>query len=178
MESFMFSSNQARRLGKTAVLALAALLLACAFGGSELAPAQDKGGPAAPKVGVVVNEAKAFQGYTLVFPTTSKKTYLVDMKGKVIQTWEGADVPGLSAYLLPNGHLLRPCKLSSKETPFSSAPAAGGRIQEFTWDGELVWDFKLANDRQLQHHDICKLPNGNVLLIVFDRKAAQEAAAA
>jgi len=55
---------------------------------------------------------------------------------------------------------------------------AGGRVQEFTWDGELVWDFELASDTQLLHHDIERLPNGNVLMIVWERKTAEEAIAA
>src|SRR5262249_25016774 len=54
----------------------------------------------------------------------------------------------------------------------------GGRIQEFTWEGELVWDFRFYNDKQLPHHDFTRLPNGNVLLIVWDRKVAKEALAA
>jgi Spy/CpxP family protein refolding chaperone len=45
-------------------------------------------------------------------------------------------------------------------------------------DGELVWDFKFFNDKQLPHHDITRLPNGNVLMIVWDKKTAKEASAA
>ena len=67
----------------------------------------------------------------------------------------------------------------SAATPaFRPRPGVGGRIQEFTWDGELVWDFKFYNARQLPHHDMTRLPNGNVLLIVWDRKTTEEAIAA
>src|SRR5207248_7917296 len=61
---------------------------------------------------------------------------------------------------------------------FGPGPGVGGRLQEFTWEGELVWDFQFFNAKQLPHHDLTPLPNGHVLLIVWDRKTAKEALAA
>ncbi len=125
------------------------------------------------KLGLVIDDPKAFQGYTLLAPMGSPKTYLIDMKGRVVRTWESDSCPALSAYLLGDGHLLRPAGL--RDQPFGVGPGAGGRIQEFTWDGALVWDYKLANEKQISHHDIAKLPNGNVLMIVREKKTAEEA---
>ena len=93
------------------------------------------------------------------------------MQGKVVRTWQGASKPCSSAYLLPNGNILRPCHPTEmKQTiiPGMTGPN-GGRIQEFTWDGELVWDFTLSTPTQLSHHDVCKLPNGNVLMIAWEK---------
>src|SRR5262249_10115065 len=42
----------------------------------------------------------------------------------------------------------------------------------------LVWDFKFHDDKRVAHHDICRLPNGNVLLIVWEIRTADEAIAA
>ena len=109
---------------------------------------------------------KAFAGYTLVTPLRSTATYLVDMQGRVVRTWESEYTAGQVAYLLENGHVLRAGQLSDKERLFAS-PAAGGRLQEFTWDGELIWDFKLHNDKQVPHHDFTRLPNGNILLLLW-----------
>src|SRR5438874_2056903 len=58
----------------------------------------------------------------------------------------------------------------------STGPA--GAVQEFTWEGEHIWDFRFANRTQLPHHDITRLPNGNILMIVWDKKTAREALAA
>jgi hypothetical protein len=127
------------------------------------------------KVGLLVNEPKASQGYTLLAPLTSNNTYLIDMHGRVVRTWKSDCNPGASAYLLPNGHLLRAGQV--KDPPFFFG-GAGGRLQEFTWDGELVWDFTLASATRLAHHDVCKLANGNVLMIVWETKSAKEAIAA
>jgi hypothetical protein len=65
-----------------------------------------------------------------------------------------------------------------QEPALFGGPANGGRIQEFDRDGKIVWDYKLSNDKQLPHHDICPLPNGNVLMIVWEKKTAREAIAA
>ena len=92
-----------------------------------------------------------------------------------MRAWETGSAPALSAVLLENGHLLRPGLIGRDTRVFGPGPAVGGRIQEFTWDGEPVWDFKFYNARQLPHHDMTRLPNGNVLLVVWDRKTAEEA---
>jgi hypothetical protein len=123
------------------------------------------------------NGPKAFQGYTLIAPLQSTKTYLIDMQGQVVHMWESDYAAGQDAYLLEDGHLLRAGKLTSEEQLFSG-PAAGGRVQEFTWDGELVWDFKFHNAKQVAHHDVARLPNGHVLLIGWELKTAEETIAA
>ena len=51
-------------------------------------------------------------------------------------------------------------------------------MQEFTWDGELVWDFTYFTEKSIPHHDYTKLPNGNVILIMIERKSPEEAIAA
>jgi hypothetical protein len=158
-------------------------------------PAKGKGEPAkkaAAKTGLLVNDAKAFQGYTLIAPLKSTKTYLLDMQGRIVRTWESDCTPAHCGYLLENGNLLRPGALpgamkgpggpggdkKGKGGKGFGGAGAGGRVQEFTWDGEVVWDFTLSNGKQLPHHDITRLPNGNILMIVWDRKSKDEAIAA
>jgi hypothetical protein len=121
----------------------------------------------------LLNEPRAFPGYTLVAPLLSTKTYLIDMQGRVVRTWESNYTAGQEAYLLENGHLLRAGQLLREERHFVG-PAAGGHVQEFTWEGELVWDFRFHNEKQIPHHDFARLPNGNVLLVVWEIKTAEE----
>jgi hypothetical protein len=132
--------------------------------------------PAPAKFGLLLNDSRAFQGYTLIAPMFSKTTYLIDMKGKVVRTWESEYTPGVSAYLLENGHLLRPG--AHQPTPSGFGPGAGGRVQEFDGDGQILWDFKYVNDERLPHHDVTRMPNGNVLMIVWEKKTKDEAIAA
>jgi hypothetical protein len=142
------------------------------------ATSKDEPKPPPAKLGLVLNEPRALQGYTLLAPMDSSTTYLVDMTGQVVMTWKSDCQPALCPLLLENGHLLRPGSIGGDSRVFGPGPGVGGRIQEFTWDGELVWDFRFYNSRQLPHHDMTRLPNGNVLLIVSDRKTAEEGIAA
>jgi hypothetical protein len=167
------------RLDRGTLLTLALLALGVAIPGvwTSFAHAQPARPPelAKPKLGLLMNEPTAFKGYTLIAPNDSNTTYLIDMDGRVVQTWKSDCHAGESAYLLENGHLLRSGAI--KNPPFFGA-GAGGRIQEFTWDGELVWEFQYSNKTQYPHHDICRLPNGNVLMIVWEKKTSKEAVAA
>jgi hypothetical protein len=141
----------------------------------EIAPADD---PDAPEPeGVLVKDARAFRGYALLSPIMSHDTSLIDTDGRTVRTWHCGCPPALGARLLENGHLLRAGQLTRGEQSFEHA-GGGGRIQEFDWNGELVWDFRLCDDRHLPHHDVLKLPNGNVLVVVCERIPAADARAA
>ena len=133
-------------------------------------------GPATQGVGLLRNEPGAFQGYTLLSPLLGKTTYLIDMQGRVVKSWKTEFTPASSAYLLENGNLL--CAGEQPNRPWSVGPAVGGRVQEFTWDGQLVWDFTYFTEKSIPHHDYTKLSNGNLILIMIERKTAAEAIAA
>jgi hypothetical protein len=132
--------------------------------------------PAKSKTGLIVNDPRAYQGYTLLAPIMSKMVYLLDMQGRVIRTWEDETPGNLSVYLLENGHLLRYGRLA--EQPFGDGAGAAGHIEEFDFAGKRVWDYRFASVKQLAHHDIFRMPSGNVLMIVWDKKSPAEAVAA
>lgn len=162
---------------RVVALLLTALLIASIPLAAQAPPDAAPATRTPPTVGVVVNEPSAFQGYTLVAPLQSKMTYLVDMQGRVVHSWESRYTAGQDAYLLPNGHLLRSANLGENEAFFAGA-SQGGRIQEFTWDGELVWDYKFHNEKQIRHHSITPMPNGHVLTNVWERTTPAEYMAA
>jgi hypothetical protein len=129
------------------------------------------------ELGLNINDPRAYPGYTLLAPMTSGTTYLIDLKGRAVNTWKSDCSPALGAMLLENGHLLRPGALNGEPHPLNGS-GAGGRIQEFTWEGRPVWDYTLATDNLLPHHDISRLPNGHVLVLAWEAKTVAEALAA
>ncbi len=182
----------ARLATKFSVAATMALMLSMLgailpFAAAGLSPADDpvpekvkaKAAPTKPaptKLGLLLNDSRAFQGYTLIAPMFSKTTYLIDMQGKVVRTWESDYSPGASTYFLENGHLLRTG--AHQPTPSGFGPGAGGHILEFDVDGQLLWDFKYFDEKHLPHHDVTKLPNGNVLMVMWEKKTKEETLAA
>ncbi len=117
--------------------------------------------------GVTLTVDGAFDGYTLVAPSESKTTYLVDLDGDVVHEWQSEFTPGLQVYLLENGQLLHTGK-TRRETPFSKGNGWGGVVELLDWQGTPTWRYRYANHDRIQHHDVEALPNGNVLLLAWD----------
>src|SRR5438105_1861165 len=65
------------------------------------------------KVGLTINDPRAFKGYTMWSPGKQKKTFMIDIEGRVVKVWECDCEPGIG-YLLPNGNLLRTGKITEK----------------------------------------------------------------
>ena len=55
-----------------------------------------------------------------------------------------------------------------------SGAAVGGLVQEIDPAGNVVWEFEYSSETYITHHDITLLPNGNVLLIAWERKELEE----
>ncbi len=126
-----------------------------------------------PRPALRVHEERAFEGYTLFSPLQSGTTFLIDMEGEIVHRWESGLAPAGAVYLLDNGHLLRAGR--HDDNPRFRGGGIGGRIQEYDWDGNLVWEYLVADDYQTQHHDLEPLPNGNVLAIVWEHRYREDA---
>jgi hypothetical protein len=126
--------------------------------------------------GQAIAQSRPSPGYTLIASLGSRDTFLIDLDGKVVHQWTSDYQPGNAVYLLDDGSLLRTGKVPN--ATFNARGGTGGRIQRFSWDGELLWDFKLSDDQYCQHHDIEPMPGGNVLCIAWQRKSREEAIAA
>ncbi len=148
---------------------------ASATGAVQAQPPPDRPGPDGSSRGLMRNEPSAFQGYTLFAPLRQTTTYLIDMRGEVVHRWASRFNPGNSAYLLPDGSLLRAAR---DPHPNFRGGGIGGRIQRFDREGRLLWDYAYADENKCHHHDIEPLPNGNVLVLAWERKTREEAIAA
>ncbi len=112
-----------------------------------------------------------YPGLTIISERTSNESFLIDLEYNVVKTWHGDEVPTDLAYMLPDSSVLRPCKVPN-------AGGRGGRIQKIDANDVVVWDYLFASDDHLQHHDIEPMPNGNVMLVAWERKTLAEAIAA
>jgi len=114
-------------------------------------------------------------GYNLFSPLGSTDTFLMDNDENVLNTWTSSYGPGLSLYLLGNGDLIRTA--STDSTDFDTGGAAG-RVERYDWEGNLIWEYDYDTADHRSHHDIEVLPNGNILLIAWQKKTEAEAIAA
>ena len=126
-------------------------------------------------VGLFLNTPKACPGYTLFAPKHNTTTYLMDNQGRVVHQWQSAYDPGQSVYLKPNGNLLHTCQMRNRSF---TGGGEGGRIEEYDWSGKMIWEFSYTTDQYQQHHDIAPLPNGNILMLVVEKKSQADCLAA
>ncbi len=108
--------------------------------------------------GLTIYTDKAFPGFT-IYPTSgTAEVLLLNMKGETVHKWP---VDADRARLLPNGNLL---VIHGSKWGIDHEPWASMRniIREYSWEGDVVWEYELPEP---VHHDIRKLPNGNILTL-------------
>ncbi len=141
--------------------------------------------PPAKTVGLLLNEPEAFDGYTLFNKRGTKTIYLIDNQGRVVHRWE-LEARALFARLLENGNLLTFARYSDGDPEISVRersvrgfdpnedifPPLG--VREVDPNGDILWDCAQGSP----HHDVLKMPNGNVLLLSRQRKTPEEVIAA
>lgn len=108
--------------------------------------------------------------YTLVAPQNSS-AQLVDTNGTVYKTWNFNDRTGYSCYLLPGGDLVRTVSYGGN-TLWGGGMT--GQVQIVDWDGNVTWTYTHSSSEYCLHHDICPLPNGNILMISYDVRSNEE----
>lgn len=123
---------------------------------------------------IVVYDAHPSEGYILFTPVISRLTYLVDKLGNVVHTWNSKFLPADSAYLLENGNLLRTAFLGPHPNFLIMILGTGGGLQEIAPDGTIVWEFWHIGRNYVPHHDVEVLPNGNILMLVWEIKTYGE----
>lgn len=124
-------------------------------------------------VGLFSKTDSVKDGYVLFGPKYSNTTYLIDNCGNQQFSWNSNYKAGGSVKLLPNGNLLRSC-VYENNSPITGG-GAGGRIEAIQPDQLIAWSIDLSNDSIRQHHDYELLPNGNVLMIIWELKSMQQA---
>ncbi|SVB62297.1 uncharacterized protein METZ01_LOCUS215151, partial [marine metagenome] len=117
-----------------------------------------------------------FDGYTLFTPKSAAEdgasTRLINNDYEIINSWSHDNGPASMPYLLQDGSIIYPYRV---EHPTMDAGGVGGGIQKQSWDGDIQWEYTFSDENYQHHHDVEPLPSGNVLIIVWEKKTAQEA---
>ena len=131
-------------------------------------------------VGTIQCNDNISEGYTLFSPMPTSTSYLIDNEGRLVHNWTspGGHRPGMSAYLLDDGSLLRTANIAQTAVGNFSGGGTAGKVERISWDGELLWSFEYSSTEYISHHDIEPMPNGNVLMIAWESKNDSEGAQA
>jgi len=125
-----------------------------------------------------------FDGYTLFTPQNGGgggnniRTRLLDNDFNEIHDWAHTNGPASMAYLVSgdtygfdgygfeNSILIYPYRVSN---PTMESGGVGGGVEIYNWEGESLWSFEVSDNNYQHHHDIQPLPNGNILMIAWER---------
>ena len=114
-----------------------------------------------PTVGLLYHDNTASDAFTLFTPQQNNETYLVNNCGEKVHQWSFTELPGATCYCLPMAIC---CEL-------------GKTIETRDWHNEVIWSYATTANGIMQHHDICPLPNGNVLCLATDVYTLSQATA-
>ncbi len=124
----------------------------------------------------VTSIAQQWGLYTLYATKSGTKAYLIDTADVPSTyhqwTFNTSKKSGYSAYLMPGDTLVRTYTYTGNV--LNGGGMTGG-VQKALWDGTVVWDYVYSSSTYCIHHDICPLPNGNVLMISYDVRTSAEA---
>ena len=120
------------------------------------------------------DHSRVSPGYVLMEPLDSAQSFLVNTDKEIVATIEGPLYP-LYTQILPNGNRL--LNSFSQTTTFNDNGGSAGCIEEISADGEVLWRININTDTYIQHHDVIKLENGNILAMTWEISSTQEAIA-
>lgn len=121
--------------------------------------------------------AQQWGDYTLYSVQNSNAAALLDTNGTTYHSWTFATnkKTGYSSYMMEGGNIIR--TISNQGNSLNGGGMTGA-VQISDWNGNVVWDFVYSSSTYCLHHDICPLPNGNVLMISYDVYTAAQMTAA
>jgi hypothetical protein len=120
---------------------------------------------------LILKAQTSWGDYTLIANQNGTSVSLIDLSKTVYKTWNLTGKTGYSTYLLPSRELLR--AVARTGNSFTGGPICG-EVQKVDWNGNITWDFIYSTTTYCTHHDICPMPNGNVLLISYESKTKAE----
>lgn len=141
-------------------------------------PAPDNGSsPGYEKAGEVeiLNPDLVDQNPVLINDAGNNMVYLMNKKGEIIFDWNiNNGNLGNDCFIEGNGKLL--AMLESEDT-FIALGGQGGKIELLDKEGNVEWQFTYSSVDYILHHDAERMPNGNVLLMVWEKLSASDATA-
>lgn len=122
----------------------------------------------------VLNADLVYDGYILVNDASAaNRVYLMDKAGAIVFEWNlNGKKLGNDVRLMPNGKLLA---MLEADDPQIGLGGFGGLLAIIDKEGTIEWSYEYSSENHISHHDAVMLPNGNILMMTWERKSVDEA---
>ncbi|MFV9483157.1 aryl-sulfate sulfotransferase [Christiangramia sp. ASW11-125] len=118
--------------------------------------------------------SKAEQGLILVNDAAANRIYLMEkIESIVLKEWELPAGIGNDGELMEDGSLL---VALTDPGPAYNFGGYGGRVAIISPENEIIWDYEYSDSINLSHHDVEMLPNGNVLILAWEKRTKDQLA--
>jgi hypothetical protein len=101
----------------------------------------------------------------------AKSSIVINKQGEIVTEFENA--LGNDIEMLPNGEFLGMFKPNNRKD--FSFVGSGDILRRVTAHQQTLWEYEIASETELAHHDLELLPNGNVLTIVWEEITTEQA---
>ena len=116
--------------------------------------------------GLTYKDSRSFGGYTIITPIGGDAVYLLGEDGRVVHQWKASGFQPGYGYLLPGGNLLvRGTPLIENGVGIGQPAGETDILLELDWESNEVWRW----EHESFHHDMCRLPNGNTLVLIWEK---------
>jgi len=105
----------------------------------------------------------------------SSSSAIIDKQGYILNEYFFENRLGNDLEILPNGEFLGIFKTDDRDD--FSFGGSGGILRRVTADNQTLWEYTIASETELAHHDLELLPNGNVLTMVWEEIPTEQAQA-
>ncbi|MGB2404983.1 MAG: aryl-sulfate sulfotransferase [Flavobacteriaceae bacterium] len=103
----------------------------------------------------------------------ANSSVVLNKQGKIVTEYQFENRLGNDVEMLPNGEFLEIFKTEDRKD--FSFGGSGGILKWVTADQQTLWEYTIASDTELAHHDVELLPNGNILTLVWEKISKEQA---
>jgi len=100
-------------------------------------------------------------------------SFILNKSGELLWSWEFNESLGNDLKLLPSAHVLG--MFNYEESPIKFGGGYAGLTQIIDFNDTITWEFKYASKNFLSHHESVFLPNGDLLMLSWERVSEKEA---
>ena len=101
-------------------------------------------------------------------------TYIINNNYNTINTWHHSIGAIGIPYLNQDGSIILQFRSNDHYFGNTHGPV-GGILKKLDWNGNVLWVNHFFNEQFQPHHDLEVLPNGNILIIAWEKKSYQDA---